>query len=623
MIVLKLSKYADDEDRLVDEHDAEFLTRKLVADATLDFTGIVDVAAGFLDVLLEHETPESIGDRVMGMSPAVDSALASWVNRKSGPVKPIERARERPKVRLPQRPTTPSPVERPPTTDDRFTPTRLVRRLGDALRGYIESAYPLSDPLLVKSRRILLETEAGGHLLAQEPFIETTPRYAASSCGYRDLGLPDHIAQLFERLSQKDVANSPSSDARTVLFPSMYGHQERAFRAFLGEGRDIVVGTGTGSGKTECFLIPGLGALYDEAHSRPESFALPAVRVLILYPMNALVNDQLARLRLLFGDPAVAEEFSQVGCKRVPFFGMYTGRTPYPGPRKAGRDSERVAPILDYYLGLDAMIERRLRQLGRYPSKDLNAFYAKHEAHQTTYQSGKNAGKEYTRHNWDRRLHTVPGDRELLTRQEMVHGVGTLPGRSPDVLVTNYSMLEYMLMRPFERPIFEETRQWLQHEGNQLLLVLDEAHMYRGAKGAEVAFLLRRLRARLGIHDSPGKLRVVATSATLGTDAEALRNISRFAADLTGKKPGDFVAITGTREVSEPAGRASDAEGDLLAALDLESVSEALTGESLQQALAPVFEFYGVSCHSTQEDEVLSTLHQTLVGRPYVNQLVN
>lgn len=92
---------------------------------------------------------------------------------------------------------------------------------------------------------------------------------------------------------------------------------------------------------------------------------------------------------------------------------------------------------------------------------------------------------------------------------------------------------------------------------------------------------------------------------------------------MTGKKPADFAAITGTREVAEPAGRASDAEAGLLAALDLESVSEALTGESLQQALAPVFEFYGVSCHSTQEDEVLSTLHQTLVGRPYVNQLVN
>ena len=107
-------------------------------------------------------------------------------------------------------------------------------------------------------------------------------------------------------------------------------------------------------------------------------------------------------------------------------------------------------------------------------------------------------------------------------------------------------MLEYMLMRPFERPVFNETRRWLQQEGNQLLLVLDEAHMYRGAKGAEVAFLLRRLRARLGIHDQPEKLRVIATSATLASDAEGLDNILRFAADLTGKKPDDFEAIVGS-----------------------------------------------------------------------------
>ncbi len=622
MSVLKLSKFANDDHRLVDETDAEFLRRKLVSDTKLDFTGIADVAPKFLDVLLENETPESIADRLTGMTPAIDRALASWVDRKSDPVRPNERPRARPKVRLPQRPTDTSPVERPPTTDDRFTPTRLVRRLGDALRGYIESAYPLSDPLLVKSRRILLEGEAGGHLLAQEPFIETTPRYAASPRRYTDLGLPDHVAGLFDRLSKTSSANSSAADERTVLFSSIYAHQERAFSSFIARGKDIVVATGTGSGKTECFLVPMLGALYDEAHTRPDSFALPGVRALILYPMNALVNDQLARLRLLFGDPAVADEFRRVGCERFPCFGMYTGRTAYPGPRNDTRDGDRVKPLLEYYLGMDPELEARLRLLGRYPAKDLRAFYAKHEERKATYKSGDKVGKEYTKHHWDRRLHTSPGDRELLTRHEMIHGVGTLPGRSPDVLVTNYSMLEYMLMRPFERPMFSETRQWLQGDGNQLLLVLDEAHMYRGAKGAEVAFLLRRLRARLGIHDRPDKLRVVATSATLGTDRAALQNILRFAADLAGKKPTDFDAIVGTREVSEPAGPATGAEAELLASLDLDAINQALTGEKLRQALSPVFAFYGVPCDSSNEAEVLGALHQTLSGRPYVNQLV-
>ncbi|MBN1606900.1 MAG: DEAD/DEAH box helicase, partial [Polyangiaceae bacterium] len=622
MTVLKLSKYADDDNRLVDESDAEFLRRKLTVDTVLDFGDITDVTAAFLDALLDNETPESIGDRVTGMSSAVDNALASWVDRRSQPVKQIERPRARPKVRVPQPKPTPSCVERMPTTDDRFTPTRLVRRLGDALRGYIESAYPLSDPLLVKARRVLLETEAEGHLLAQEPFIETTPRYATSTCGYRDLELPDHIAELFDLLARQRAASSAPVDERTVLFPTMYGHQERAFRAFVAKGKDIVVATGTGSGKTECFLVPMLGALYAEAHQRPDSFAMPGVRALILYPMNALVNDQLARLRLLFGDPVVAEQFRKLECKRFPCFGMYTGRTPYPGPRNTTRDGERVAPLLDYYLGMDAELELRLRQLGRYPAKDLRNFYAKHEERKATYQSGDRTGKEYTKHHWERRLHTSPDDRELLTRHEMVHGVGTQPGRSPDILVTNYSMLEYMLMRPFERPVFNETKRWLQQDGNQLLLVLDEAHMYRGAKGAEVAFLLRRLRARLGIHDRPDKLRVVATSATLGTDTEALDNILRFAADLTGKKPDDFEAIVGTREVAEPSGTASDSEADMLASVDLDALNQALTGDSLRVALAPVFAFYGRSCESSSEAEVLAALYETLAGRPYVNQLV-
>ena len=156
---------------------------------------------------------------------------------------------------------------------------------------------------------MLLESEAAGHLLAQDPFIETTPRYASSSAGYLDLGLPAGVGGLLDRLSHAESAISSPEDRRTVLLPSIYTHQARAFEAFLRDGRDIVVATGTGSGKTECFLVPILGSLYQEAESRPQSFRRPGVRALILYPMNALVNDQLARLRLIFGDPEVTKEF--------------------------------------------------------------------------------------------------------------------------------------------------------------------------------------------------------------------------------------------------------------------------------------------------------------------------
>lgn len=622
MTVLKMVKYTDDDLRLEDVGDAEFLHRKIKDDTTLDFGGVTSATAAFLDALLLGITPEEIGDRLTGMNDEVDEALASWVDRAGAPVKPIERGNNRPRVRVTKPNAQPPALEREPITDDRFTPTRLVQRLSNSLRGYIESAYPLSDPSLVRARRTLLETEANGHLLAQEPFIETTTKYAGSEHSYNGLGLPSHMGEFFERLASTPTGSSDPEDENFVLYPQMYAHQADAFTSFLAQGRDVIVATGTGSGKTECFLVPMLGALYDEAHERPDNFALPGVRALILYPMNALVNDQLSRLRLLFGEPAVSSAFKALPSKRFPRFGMYTGRTPYPGPRTAGKDRERVAPLMEYYLNMDSELEQRLREMGRYPSKDLHAFFAQNEARKMTYKTGAKQGQEYTRHNWDKRLHTSPDDCELLTRHEMVYGAGTTPGHSPDILVTNYSMLEYMLMRPFERPIFAETRRWLEQDGSQLLLVLDEAHMYRGAKGAEVAFLLRRLRARLGIHNRSDKLRVIATSASLGSDDQALDNIRRFAADLCGKTPGEFAPITGTREVPSPAAPAQPDEAELLASIDLEALNEALEPEALRDCLKPILDFYGVEATAEDEQSQLAALHQALAGKEMVNQLV-
>ncbi|MBK7779598.1 MAG: DEAD/DEAH box helicase [Ardenticatenia bacterium] len=618
---LKLHHYAD-EGRLVDTDIVDFLRKKLTKGEKLDFSNIVEVSDAVLDALFDGWSPEQVADVIAALSPAADAALAAWSDRNGAEVAKVEKTPRKATVRKPAAASRPvSVVERDPTGNERFTPTRLVRRLREALQGYIESAYPLNDPTMVRARRRLLEEDGGGHLLAQEPYIETTTRYAASKAGYGDLGLKPEIAGFFSKLAVTASAQSTPEDERTILFPSIYVHQERAFREFLVERKDILVATGTGSGKTECFLVPMLGSLYDEAVRSPKTFEQPGVRVLILYPMNALVNDQLSRLRLLLGDPVVGEAFKGLGKdRRVPRFGMYTGRTPYPGPRTGARDADRVKPLLDYYLRLSPEVEERLRRLGRYPAKDLRAFYAEHEARRRSYQSGRRAGQEYTDHNWDRRLHTGPDDRELLTRQEMVHGAGSRPGHAPDVLVTNYSMLEYMLMRPFERPIFAETKRWLDQDGTELLLVLDEAHMYRGAKGAEVAFLIRRLRARLGIHDRPDKLRVIATSASLGEGAAAADAVKRFAADITGKRPESFEAITGTREVPTPASPAPKEVADTLASLDLDGINEALDGHALREKLAPLLPANLAT--DASENEVLAALYAALKDKPWVNQLV-
>ena len=109
-------------------------------------------------------------------------------------------------------------------------------------------------------------------------------------------------------------------------------------------------------------------------------------------------------------------------------------------------------------------------------------------------------------------------DSELVTRHE-------IQASSPDLLVTNYSMLEYMMLRPIERPIFEQTRNYFAaNPDERFILVLDEAHLYRGAQGTEVAMLIRRLRQRLELSNS--QFQVITTSASF-EDANAAK---RFAA---------------------------------------------------------------------------------------------
>ena len=169
------------------------------------------------------------------------------------------------------------------------------------------------------------------------------------------------------------------------------------------------------------------------------------------------------------------------------------------------------------------VLVRELKKKGKWPAKpDLIAWYGKSGTRWQDRLTG-----EFTR------CVTLPGDPELFTRHEVQEA-------PPDILVTNYSMLEYMLMRPLERPIFDKTRDWLQaNPEERFLLVIDEAHLYRGAAGAEVALLVRRLRTRLGI--PPERLQVICTSASMRDPHYAIQ----FAAQLTGKGAADFSKVQG------------------------------------------------------------------------------
>ncbi len=400
-------------------------------------------------------------------------------------------------------------------------------RLTESLRSYIEAQYHIRDESLIRERRRLLEEHGA---VSQVPFVESTPVYELGK-PYDELDIPAPAKLALNNLAGLDVG----------LYPRPYVHQCEALEAFFARKADLIVATGTGSGKTESFLMPIIGELAVEAANRTQSAALPGVRALLLYPMNALVNDQLSRIRRLFGSKRATDAI-RMGRALPVRFASYTGRTAYPGQRSSTRDRERIEPLFEqFYLPVLEQPEKeaQLRAIGQLPEKDLVRFFAKDaEEIQITRK-----GKSRRLRNWKNRLFTQDNDRELMTRHET-------QARCPELLVTNYSMLEYMLMRPIERPIFQQTREWLQaDQDNELILVLDEAHMYRGAGGAEVALLLRRLLSRLNV--SRSRVRFILTSASLGNDTEATRSILQFGRDLTGlaeDSPRTFEVVRGTRE---------------------------------------------------------------------------
>lgn len=218
-----------------------------------------------------------------------------------------------------------------------------IDRLHSSLKEYIEATYHIGAPSLIDQRRILLDRTGVTH---QEPFLETTPRYQVGA-RFGDVdGLPPAARTIFEKLS------SVRADRPRLLFDPPYRHQGDAVRHALIDGRNLVIMTGTGSGKTESFLLPILGKFAREASESPRSFAQPAMRALLLYPMNALVNDQLGRLRAIFGDTDLVERFT-AWAGRPPRFARYTSRTPYAGVRSGKKDGRKLASFEEFYVDIE------------------------------------------------------------------------------------------------------------------------------------------------------------------------------------------------------------------------------------------------------------------------------
>lgn len=326
-------------------------------------------------------------------------------------------------------------------------PIRTSEHLRTSYLRYLKTLHPLRDDHL--RTQYWQELERPG-LIVKGPLLEGAPAFVMGRS----------IAELVQDDVLSDGFHTLDSPALPLDRP-LYRHQERAVEQVSGEGRNIVVATGTGSGKTESFLIPILDSLLRERAAG--TLDQPGVRALLLYPMNALANDQVKRLReVLRHAPDIT-------------FGRYTGET--------RQDAVKAAEHFQ----------------AQFPGADR-----------------------------------LPN--ELLSRDRMQ----TQP---PHILLTNFAMLEYLLLRPTDSSLFDGPtgRHWR-------FIVMDEAHTYGGAQGIEVGMLIRRLRDRV-VRSERGQLRCIATSATLGRGREDFGAVAAFADGLFDERfePGDVIEAQRTR----------------------------------------------------------------------------
>ncbi|ACC69433.1 DEAD/DEAH box helicase [Paraburkholderia phymatum] len=444
-----------------------------------------------------------------------------------------------------------------------------LKNLHRALSAYIEATYHISNPSLVDLRRAILDEQG---TISQQAYVESTPIYQGRR-KFADLAIPHQARDFLSHLG--------TAEGGRLVFDPPYDHQADALEIIAGSSaRSVLATTGTGSGKTETFLLPILMKLANEAASKPEQFAERAVRSIILYPMNALVNDQLGRLRKLLGAPAVRHWFTE-HAGRPAKFARYTGRSLYPGQRTEERNKQRLKS-LNFYRDLERGAQtdeaiasqiRELRSLGRWPAKPGD------DGLENGMTAWLGSGKRWV--GPDQRFQRAierPEDAELLLRHEV-------QDQAPDLLITNYSMLEYMLLRPIERPIFERTKAYFEsHPDERLLFVLDEAHLYRGASGTEVALLIRRLRNRLGL--APDRMQVIATSASFA-DGEAARN---FIGDLVGREADTIEVLRGKKFARRPSGSGDLPLATALAACDIKRLKDVDSAHRID-ALRPLLTF--------------------------------
>ena len=386
----------------------------------------------------------------------------------------------------------------------------LHRLLEEQYRRYYDSAYAMADPSLQAERGELLRR---GHL-STELIIEPVPGFQSSGLRFEQLGaelsLGDDVGEFVAPLTSGN---------------ELYLHQADALRSYQ-EGSHVAITAGTGSGKTEAFLMPVLVHLVEESRkwsgngSTPkawwdftgqrtslregESGRASGMRALILYPMNALVEDQMVRIRRALQSDNQLNWLDRNRLGHRFYFGRYTGQTPYQS-NELKRTMQSIALRYREAERLTRLdLERQQRDTAFIPT-DYRPFVPR------------------------------PLSAEMVLRPDMQE-------YPPDLLITNYSMLNVMLSRSNEAGIFDRTADYLKRDEARFHLVVDELHSYKGTAGTEVAMLLRRLLDRLELDPDSPKLHVLSASASLGDDEGAAR---RYLQEFFAVDQARFVILHG------------------------------------------------------------------------------
>lgn len=302
-------------------------------------------------------------------------------------------------------------------------PSVVATQTKETLLDYLRTTFNLADPVFERAFFEFLASDDG---LFRGPYI--------------DIRLPFRKITAGERIPL---------DIRPGFEP--YRHQLKSFRRLYSKDghqpQHTLVTTGTGSGKTECFLYPILDHCWRNRDK-------PGIKAILLYPMNALASDQARRIaQLLWDDERLKGQVTA---------GLYIGGAGQKGA--ADRD-------------------------------------------------------------------------HLVDKREI------LRDSPPDILLTNYRMLDFLLLRPEDRKLWQNN-----DEQTLRYLVLDELHTYDGAQGSDVACLLRRLKGRLQAR--PGSVCCVGTSATIGGGMQesTVRALTDFASKVFDEDFFEDSLVTEDRE---------------------------------------------------------------------------